>query len=97
LPERVFAKAAHYAVLLADATGRVSWVDYAISLFDALELPLPATVVDQLYVTVRKLPGVNRALLRDYVEHLRECPDSSPADRFVIQRLIGLERQLSLK
>lgn len=97
IPERIFAKAAHYAVLIADATERVSWVDYAIRLFAALERPLPATVVDQLYVTVRKLPGVNRSLLRDYVETLRECPDASPADRFVIQRLSGLERQISLK
>jgi pSer/pThr/pTyr-binding forkhead associated (FHA) protein len=97
LPSRVFAKAAHYAVLLADATQRGSWVDYAVSLFDALGQPLPATVVDQLYVTVRKLTDVDRVALRSYVERLRNRPNSTPADRFVIQRLAGLERLVSLK
>lgn len=97
VPPRIFAKAAHYAVLLADATQRGKWVDYAVALFDALEKPLPATIVDQLYVTVRKTTDVNRASLRAYVERLRECPDTSPADRFVIQRLGGLERQIAPK
>jgi len=97
LPSRVLAKAAHYAALLADATERGRWVDYAVALFDALEQPLPATVVDQLYVTVRKLSDVDREALRGYLERLRERPNSSPADRFVIQRLAGLERLVSLR
>lgn len=97
VPARIFGKAAHYAVLLADATQRGAWVDYAIALFDTIEKPLPSGVVDQLYLTVRKTPDVNAGALRSYVERLRECPDSSPADRFVIQRLAGLERQMSPK
>jgi hypothetical protein len=97
LPSRVLVKAAQYAALLADATERGSWVDYAVALFDALQQPLPAAVVDQLYVTVRKLANIDRVALRAYVERLRERPNSSPADRFVIQRLAGLERLVSLK
>lgn len=97
VPSRIFAKAAHYAVLLAEATQRGAWVDYAIALFDAIQRPLPSAVVDQLYITVRKTPDVNSAALRNYVERLRACADASPADRFVIQRLAGLERQMSPK
>lgn len=97
VPARIFAKAAHYAVLLADATQRGRWIDYAVALFAAIQKPLPGPIVDQLYVTVRKTTDVNRAALREYVERLRECPDSSPADRFVIQRLGGLERQIAPK
>ncbi|MGC4086881.1 MAG: FHA domain-containing protein [Polyangiaceae bacterium] len=97
LPSRVLSKAAHYAVMLADATERGSWIDYAIALYDAADRPLPGTVVDQLYVTVRKVPSFDRSAFTRYVERMRDAPNSGPAARFVIQRLTGLARQLSAK
>ncbi|MFZ5897119.1 MAG: FHA domain-containing protein [Myxococcota bacterium] len=95
VPPRILTKAAYYAVLLAEATERGSWIDYAVSLFAALRQPLPASIVDQLYAAVRKAQNVNRAAFREYLEMLRELPNVSPADRFIIQRLAGLERQIS--
>lgn len=89
-PEHVYPKAAEYAVRLAEATGRGKWVDYSIDLFSALNRPLPAATVDQLYETVRGVSGVDVAAFRRYVEQVRQLPDLSPAERFVLQRLQGL-------
>jgi hypothetical protein len=59
-------------------------------------MPLP--IVDELYTLVGRVRGMNRALLRDYVEALRAQAESfSPTERFVLQRLEGLERMASLQ
>lgn len=97
VPRHTCAKAAEYAVRLADATGRGQWVDYAVSLYAALGRPLPAEVVDQLYETVRKVPGIDRAALQEYAERMRRLPDLSAAERFVSQRLQGLVRLISAR
>lgn len=87
------ARAASYAVRIADATGRARWVDYCFELYAAQARPLPGEVVDQLYVVLRKLSGVGLAGFRAYLEKLRAAaPSFSPTDRFVLQRLEGLER-----
>jgi len=87
------ARAASYAVRIADATGRARWVDYCFELYAAQSRPLPSDVVDQLYVVLRKISGVALAGFRAYLEKLRLVASSfSPTDRFVLQRLEGLER-----
>ena len=94
----VFDKAALYAVRLADATGKGKWVDYAIELFTHLSRTLPAPVVDQLYEVLRKVSSINLAALRAYVEGLREQTQGlGPSERFVLQRLEGLERLAALR
>ena len=48
---------------------------------------------DELYVVVRKVKHIDRSTLRAYVAKLRDQSASfGPADRFVLQRLEGLER-----
>lgn len=89
-PDYVYPKAVEYAVRLAEATGRGKWVDYSIDLFAALNRPLPAATVDQLYETVRDVSGIDVAGFRRYVEQVRDLTDLSPAERFVLQRLQGL-------
>lgn len=85
--------AAGYAVKLAGATGRPSWLDYAVRLYSALELVLPLALVDEMYVLLRRVRGIDLGVLRVYTDALRTRSQTlAPAERFVLQRLIGLER-----
>ena len=85
--------AAGYAVKLASATSRAAWLDYAIRLYRALDLVLPLALVDEMYVLLRRVRGIDLGVLRDYNEALRNRSQGlAPAERFVLQRLIGLER-----
>lgn len=87
------ARAAAYAVRIADATGRARWVDYCFELYGAIARPLPSEVVDELYVVLRKVSGVAISGFRAYLEKLKSVASSfSPTDRFVLQRIEGLER-----
>lgn len=95
---RSMARAAEYGVRLADATGRAKWIDYTFELFGAVKRPLPAQVVDQLYQVLRKVSGVNRAAIHAYVQQLRAVQATfGPAERFLVQRIEGLERLAALK
>lgn len=86
-------RAAGYAVRLAGATGRSSWIDYVVELYTRLARLLPAKIVDQLYDVVRKARGMHVASLRAYVAVLEEHQATfGPAERFVMQRIAGLER-----
>jgi pSer/pThr/pTyr-binding forkhead associated (FHA) protein len=97
-PAHVFEKAVHYAVKLADVTGKGRWIDYAIDLYAALKRPLPSETVDQFYSVLRKVDAVSLQGLRAYVADLRAAQQSfGPAERFVLQRLEGFERLASLK
>ena len=54
---------------------------------------MPAPIVDKLYDVVRRARGMNVVALRAYVASLQEgAPSLRPAERFVLQRLEGLER-----
>jgi hypothetical protein len=89
--------AARYAVKLANATGKAFWIDYAVRLFTAIRKPLPIPVVDELYGVLRKLSGVSRSLLREYVAALRaQASQLSASERFALQRIEGLERIAAL-
>jgi hypothetical protein len=86
-------RAASYAVRLAEATQRARWVDYCFDLYAAQARPLPSDVVDQLYVSLRKISGVGIANFRAYLEKLKSAASGfSPTERFVLQRIEGLER-----
>jgi pSer/pThr/pTyr-binding forkhead associated (FHA) protein len=91
-------KAGRYAVKLADATAKGRWIDYVIELYAVARRPMPGTVVDQLYVILRKASSINLGALREYLGTLRESAQSfGPAERFVVQRLEGLERLAASK
>jgi hypothetical protein len=88
--------AAGYAVKLAGATGKAAWLDHAVKLYDALGLVLPLVLVDEMYVLLRRVRGLDLVVLRAYTERLRERSEGlAPAERFVLQRLLGLERLAS--
>jgi len=88
--------AAGYAVKLAGATSKALWLDHAVKLYDALDLVLPLALVDEMYVLLRRVRGLDLDVLRTYTEHLRaRTQELAPAERFVLQRLLGLERLAS--
>ncbi len=90
----VVAKATDLAVRLAASTFKGDWIDRLTLLYSKLCRPWPADAVDALYVVVRKLNSVDRAALRVYIALLR-ASQLGPADRFLIGRIDGLERQLA--
>jgi predicted component of type VI protein secretion system len=90
--------AARFAAKLATATTKGAWADYVIELYDAQGRPCPAPVVDELYVAFRKVNAIDLARLRAYLNHLRERQATlGPAERFLLQRIEGLERLAALR
>jgi pSer/pThr/pTyr-binding forkhead associated (FHA) protein len=90
--------AARYAARLAGATGKAAWVEYVFELYRRQRRVLPAPVIDELYSGVRKVKGLELAGVRAYVDALREMAAAfGPTERFLFQRIEGLERQMALK
>lgn len=97
-PAHTAEKAVTYASKLAAVTGKASWVDYCIQLYDVLQRPLPGPVVDSLYDLLRKITGTNLGALRAYVATLRAAQSQlGPAEKFLVQRIEGLERLAALR
>lgn len=93
VPVGIAERAASYAVRIAWATSRSSWLDYVVELYTLSRRVLPGKVVDQMYDVVRKARGMHVASLRAYVAVLEEHQGTfGPAERFVLQRIAGLER-----
>lgn len=93
----LYGRAALYAVRLAVTLGKPLWFDYVIRLYTTLSVPLPLPIVDQLSAHIRRVPGMNRQLLRDYVARLRHVAGRMSAEqRFRLQRVESLERLVSL-
>jgi hypothetical protein len=91
-------QAARFSAKLATATGKGTWADYVIELYLAQGRMCPAPVIDELYNALRKVSAIDLARLRDYVNQLRQrLPQYGPADRFLFQRLEGLERLAALR
>lgn len=91
-------QAARYGLRLALASGRSSWLDYVFELFTALAKPPPAPLVDELYTAVRRVKGLDLRTFRAYLSALRaQAASFGPTERFLLQRLEGLERLLAFR
>lgn len=98
LPPTLVDQAAKFSAKLATATGKGGWADYVIELYAAQKRPCPAHVIDELYNAMRKVTAVDLHRLRSYVAMLRQnLPRYGPAERFLFQRLEGLERLAALR
>jgi predicted component of type VI protein secretion system len=98
IPASLAEHAARFSAKLATATGKGAWADYVVELYSAQRRPAPAPVIDELYNAFRKVTSVDLAKLREYVEMLRtQLPKFGPADRFLFQRIEGLERLAVLR
>ena len=90
--------AARFAARLASGTGKGSWGDYAIELYARSRMLPPAAIVDELYVAARKMKGFDLARFRTYLDECRAgAAELSPNEKFVLQRLEGLERILATR
>jgi pSer/pThr/pTyr-binding forkhead associated (FHA) protein len=97
-PTDVLEKAAQYAAKLAGATGKGVWVDYIVRIYTETRQPLPASIIDELYSVLRKVKQPDLRALRGYLEALRErSKEFSPAERFLVSRIEGLERLAAAK
>ena len=90
-------RAAHYAGRLASATSRGLWVDYIFELYGLLGALLPARLVDELYTVMRKVKSVDKNLIASYTDKLRKNDHLGPSERFIRQRIEGLERLGAMK
>ena len=91
-------RAGHFGARLAATTLKARWVDYVIELHTAVRRPCAGPTIDELHGALRKVKDVNLPQLRGYVDLMREIsPDMGPADRFLVQRLEGLERLVTLQ
>jgi len=98
LPPTLVDQAAKFSAKLATATGKGGWADYVVELYQAQKRPPPALVIDELYNAMRKVTAVDLNRLRAYVAMLRQnLPRYNPAERFLFQRLEGLERLAALR
>jgi predicted component of type VI protein secretion system len=98
LPSQLVDQAAKFSSKLATATGKGAWADYVIELYAAQGRPCPALVIDELYIAMRKVATVDVNRLREYLASLRSrLATFGPADRFLFQRLEGLERLAALR
>ena len=90
--------AAKYAARLGGATTRGAWVDYVFELYKRLKRPIAAPVVDELYTVVRKAKNIDLAMVRGYLADLRAASAThGPTEQFLVKRIEGLERLVSLK
>jgi len=91
-------QAARFSAKLATATGKGAWFDRVIELYSVQQRPCPAPVTDELYNALRRVTSINLQQLRAYIEDLRgRLQTYGPAERFLFQRLEGLERLASLR
>jgi hypothetical protein len=87
-----------FAAKLATATAKGTWVDYVVELYQSQGRPFPGHVIDELNTAVRKVSAVDLTRLRQYLALLHEKQASfGPAERFLLQRIEGLERLASLR
>jgi pSer/pThr/pTyr-binding forkhead associated (FHA) protein len=86
-----------FAAKLATATGKGFWVDYIVEIYLMQRRPFPASVVDELNNALRRVSGIDLVRLRSYLAVLHEKQAAlGPAERFLLQRIEGLERLAAL-
>jgi hypothetical protein len=81
----------------AATTGKAVWFDYIVGCTPS-SAALSCRDRRQLYSVLRKVGTIDLKLLRSYVERLRANASSlSPAERFLLNRIEGLERIAALR
>jgi hypothetical protein len=91
-------QAARFSARLATSTGKGAWADYVIELYQSQGRIVPAPVIDELYNAFRRVSAIDLGRLRDYVAALRDqLPQFGPAERFLFQRIEGLERLAAIR
>lgn len=85
--------AVRYALRLADLTAKARWVDWVFQIHQTTDRLMSAETIDSLYALVRKVKHPGGRVISDYVQAMQKKADNfSPREKFVFQRLAGLER-----
>lgn len=84
-----------YALRLAEAGRKTSWLDYTFRLHSRLGRVMSSDDIDEVYRLTELLRYTNPRPVRSYIEGLRRQSESlRPNERFLLQRLEGLERKV---
>jgi predicted RNA-binding Zn-ribbon protein involved in translation (DUF1610 family) len=84
-----------YALKLAEGLHKPSWLDYPFELYGAARVLMPAETIEDLYRVAARVRYLNPHALRRYVTELRAASSSwGASERFLLQRLDGLERRI---
>lgn len=89
-------RAASYALRIAASTQSARWTDFLLRLYVAQKRLCPAAIVDELYTVLRHVQRPSPNVLRGYLDVLRTL-ELGPAERFLLNRLEGLERLVSAR
>lgn len=86
-------KAAGFALVLAEASGRPAWLEFPFRIYTALGKLMPSDTIDTIYRLVTALRFTDPNPLRAYLTALRNPSRAyGPNERFLVRRLEGLER-----
>jgi hypothetical protein len=89
--------AAALTLRIAEVNRAGEWIDYVFQLFNALERPLPADVLEYLYRIIPESQGVKMGGFRAYVDTLARVQERfGPKERFLLRRIQGLETPLKM-
>jgi hypothetical protein len=95
IPPALVSHATKLATRLVAVTSKRVWVERLLQLYLRIRRPWPADVIDVMYESARRISGLDRALLKAYVAELQK-EQLGPADRFLVGRIEGLERQFPI-
>lgn len=94
-PQRL-TEGTRYALRLAELGKKHVWIDWVFDVHQASGKLIGADEIERLHELVRKVRYPGGAALRKYLETMREkAGELSPSDRFLLQRLEGIERVVS--
>ncbi len=94
--DQVQEQAIRYAARLAAATRRGYWFSFVFEMLVELERSCPAPVLDDLYSAAGKADNTDLKPIRDYIgAHRAQANTMAPRERFLLNRVEGLERLLS--
>ncbi len=90
------AEATKYALRLAEGTKKNAWIDWVFDVHEAVGKLLGADDIERLHEIVRKLRYPGGPTMRRYLEKMREKEaELGPSERFLLQRLEGIQRVVS--
>jgi hypothetical protein len=93
MPEDKLFAATSYALRLAEGTKKGAWLDWVFEIHDATGRLLDADAIGRLHDLVRRIRYPGGRALKSYLAHMRNKVDTfSPSQRFLLQRLEGIER-----
>lgn len=85
-----------YALSLAEGLGKARWIDWVFEMNAATRVMLTSADVERLHKLVRQTHYSDARALRSYLAVIAPTKDRmTPAEKFVLQRLEGLERVIT--